>query len=302
MTWKVYLAHPESCRERVKHLKGSLEILGFQVIDPFEMLASLQSKFRQTRNPIFAKQIVECEKALIESCDLVIAYSPEPSFGKDMEILYGFNHNKPVYILTSREYANHPWLLSHGKVEISKETLINKLRPCRLALCGYMGSGKSTVAKILEAKYGFKRYSFASKLKEILRELYGVHKQHPRFREIAQAFADATLKIDPNVWVRLLCSRIDHENPWRVVVDDLRFVREAQAIKQRGFKIVRLVCPLSTIKKRNVSGFGSSTLNHPSETEHTKIVSDFTLNSDMPLEEFQVQLDSFMKHVLRVEP
>jgi hypothetical protein len=302
MTWKVYLAHPESYRERIKHLKRSLETLGFQVIDPFEKLASLQSKFRQNHNPIFAKQIVESEKAFIESCDFVVAYSSEPSFGKDMEILHGFNHKKPVYILTTKDYANHPWLVSHGTIVTSERALLNKLKPCRLALCGYMGSGKSTVAKILEAKYGFKRYSFASKLKEILRELYGVHKGHPKFRQIAQSFADATLKLDPYVWVRLLCSRIDHENPWRAVVDDLRFVHEVKALKQRGFKIVRVMCSLSTLKTRKVSGFCSSTLNHPSETEHTKIVADYTLNSDMPLEDFQVHLDDFMRYVLRVEP
>lgn len=298
---KVYLAHPETHRDQVKHLKGLLEGLGFKVVDPFEALASLQSKYKQSLNPLFAKQIVESEKALIETCDFVVAYSPEPSFGKDMEILYANINHKPTYILTSPEWASHPWLLSHGTVVTNEQALINKLRPCRLALCGYMGSGKTTVAKILEEKYGFKRYSFASKLKEILKELYGVDKAHPRFREIAQSFSDATLGIDPHVWVRLLVNKIDQEKPWRIVVDDLRYVREAQALKQRGFIIVRLKCSLTTLKKRDINGFCSTTLNHPSETEHTKIVSDHVLDTDMPLEDFTVQLDNFMKNVLKVE-
>ncbi|MDI6715314.1 MAG: AAA family ATPase [Thermodesulfovibrio sp.] len=298
---KVYLAHPESYREKVKHLRGLLEGLGFKVIDPFETLANLQSKYRQNHNPLFAKQIVESEKEFIESCDFVVAYSPQPSFGKDMEILHGFNHGKPVYILTSPEWANHPWLVSHGIVVTNEQTLVNKLRPCRIALCGHMGSGKSTVAKFLEEKYGFKRYCFAWKLKEILKELYGIDKEHSRFREIAQSFADGTLNIDPYVWVRLLCSRIDQEKPWRCVVDDLRYVREAQALKQRDFIIVRLKCSLSTLQNRSPSGFCSTTLNHPSETEHTKIVSDYTLSTDMGLEDFSMQFDNFMKTVLRVE-
>jgi dephospho-CoA kinase len=301
VTWKVYLAHPETHRERCKHLRKLLEELGFKVIDPFEALDRLQSKYRQTHNPLFAKQIVESEKTLIESCDFVVAYSPEPSFGKDMEILWANINHKPTYILTSSEWAGHPWLLSHGVVVTNKQALINKLRPCRIAFCGFMGSGKSTVAQILEMKYGFKRYSFASKLKEIIKELYNVDKNHPNFRIIAQSFADATLRIDPYTWIRFLCSRIDQENPWRCVVDDLRFVREAQALKQLGFTIVRLKCSLSTLKKRNPSGFCSTTLNHPSEIEHKKIVSDYVLDTDMDLEDFSIHLDNFMKNVLRVE-
>lgn len=297
----VYLAHPETHRSQVKRLKSKLEGLGFKVIDPFETLANLQCKYRQAHNPLFAKQIVESEKELIESCDFVVAYSPEPSFGKDMEILWANINHKPTYILTTSEWANHPWLLSHGIVVTDEQTLINKLRPCRIALCGYMGSGKSTLAQILEQKYGFVRYSFASKLKEILKELYGVDKSDSRFREVAQKFADSTLQINPYTWIRLLVNRIRQENPWRCVVDDLRFIREAQALKQLGFIIVRLKCPISTLKKRNPNGFCSTTLNHPSEIEHTKIVSDYELNTDMPLEDFSLQLDNFMKKVLKVE-
>ncbi|MDH7506545.1 MAG: AAA family ATPase [Candidatus Thermoplasmatota archaeon] len=298
---KVYLAHPETHRKEGKYLGGLLEGLGFTVINPFEALANLQSKYRQTHNPFFAFKIVESEKILIESCDVVVAYSPEPSFGKDMEILWANIAHKPTYILTTTQWANHPWLVTHGTIVTSEQSLINKLRPCRIALCGYMGSGKTTVAQILKEKYNFKIYSFAQKLKEILKELYGVSKEDSRFRDIAQNFADGTLKIDPYTWVRFLCSRIDMEKPWRCVVDDLRFMREAEALKQRGFIIVRLKCGLSTLKKRNPSGFSLSTLKHPSEIEHTKIVSDYELNTDMSLEDFTVQLDSFMKNVLGVE-
>lgn len=301
MTWKIYLAHPETCRDQVKHLRGLLEGLGFKVIDPFETLANLQCKYRQSHNQIFAKEIVESEKALIASCGFVVAFSPQPSFGKDMEILWANINHKPTYILTNPEWVNHPWLLSHGKVVTNEQALINKLRPCRIALCGYMGSGKTTVAKFLEEKYGFKRYSFASKLKEVLKELYGIDKNYPKFRETAQSFAGATLKIDPHVWIRFLVNRIDQENPWRCVVDDLRFVREAQALKQRGFIVVRLECSLSALEKRNVSGFCNTTLKHPSEIEHTKIVSNHTLNSNMPFKDFQIQLERFMQNILEVE-
>lgn len=47
-----------------------------------------------------------------------------------------------------------------------------------LCLCGYIGSGKSTIANELVENYGFNKLSFASKMKEELSKYYNVPIEH----------------------------------------------------------------------------------------------------------------------------
>ncbi len=133
----------------------------------------------------------------------------------------------------------------------------NKTKPLLIGLTGYAGSGKDTLADIMTRDYGFKRLSFADKLKDILADLYGV----PR-----QIFDDRTLKNEPcrelgwktpreaaqligtegfrnlirrDTWVDFVMRQVDQglnspDNPGGIVITDVRFPEEFNAVAEQG--------------------------------------------------------------------
>jgi hypothetical protein len=140
-------------------------------------------------------------------------------------------------------------------------------RPVRLiGLTGAAGSGKSTVAAMLERTHGFHRMKFASPLKAMLRELLimldcpeeelddhieGALKEEPcKYLDgRTPRLAMQTLGTEwgrncmgKNFWVNLAEERVMRVLGCggRIVFDDVRFMNEAGMIAGLGGKIVRL--------------------------------------------------------------
>jgi hypothetical protein len=141
-----------------------------------------------------------------------------------------------------------------------------------LGLIGKKRSGKDTFAAPLLAEFGFHRVAFADPLREAAlrldpwvgpastpgdlrlayRRLSGVvaelgwerAKDHvPGVRETLQRLGtDVVRELDPDLWVRAALAQID-ERPWGVVVTDVRFPNEADAIRDRGGILVRITRP-----------------------------------------------------------
>jgi len=147
----------------------------------------------------------------------------------------------------------------------------------RIALTGKMGSGKSTASHFLE-DYGFKCFSFASKLKELATDLF---KMEGKDRELLQRFGSAMREIDRDVWARYLVENIEANCPietCRAVVDDLRYLNEAELLKKHGFVLVRLICLDDENRIRWLKDKGTLVgENHPSETEQDSIEVDFEI-------------------------
>ena len=124
-----------------------------------------------------------------------------------------------------------------------------------IGIGGRAGSGKSTVAGFL-AHYGFQEVTFAETLKAGVRLVFGLEEEetdgsfkevvNPRLgrtpREIMQRFGDACREIYPRVFVDQVRRRI-YARPGRVVVSDVRFENEANALKNMGARLVRLERP-----------------------------------------------------------
>lgn len=137
-----------------------------------------------------------------------------------------------------------------------------------IGLIGKIGSGKDTAATLLMLDHGYQRVAFADPLKEMVREAdpivgyepagYGpipIHltdvlrrmsfeqakREYREVRRSLQRIGQGARKIDPDFWVRLALLRIN-ELPAGVpvVVSDVRYPNEADALRARGFVLVRV--------------------------------------------------------------
>lgn len=150
-----------------------------------------------------------------------------------------------------------------------------------IGLAGYAQSGKDTFASILVEKYGFTRLAFADKVRELaleirpsLRTPYGVEdwdelKKEESVRELLQDLGLGVRKvIGSNTWVDLVMEQIidDEQN---VVITDVRFPNEVQAIKAAGGKVGRISRP------------GVNAVNdHYSEHALANVALDFAIEND----------------------
>ena len=158
-----------------------------------------------------------------------------------------------------------------------------------IAICGPAGSGKSTLARHYFSHLGYQVKAFAEPIKEMLRTflkyqalddamidrmLYLDLKETPSeyFRGKTPRHALQTLGtewgrdlIDPKLWVTAWEHSIQGKD--RVLVDDLRFLSEAQKIKDLGGYIIKL------------SREGVSSGTHPSEREYLLIQEDLHIDN-----------------------
>jgi hypothetical protein len=115
---------------------------------------------------------------------------------------------------------------------------------------GKIGAGKSWLTRQLCSKYGYAPVSFASSLKEDLLNMgfsYGdlyVEKPEP-IRKLMQVYGQARRYQDPNYWLHRgmgQAQALQAMIPGVVVVfDDVRFINEADAIRDAGGVIIRVV-------------------------------------------------------------
>jgi len=146
----------------------------------------------------------------------------------------------------------------------------------KIGLSGHAGSGKSTIAQQLVEHYGFKRYSFATKLKEICKDLFPEILALPKaeHRWLLQTVGTEMFRsIDDKVWVKYLLRQMEGG---KVVVDDVRFKNEAEALREAGFKTI-LVDRDAELRR----GWGYNVNDsHQSEKEIDEIEFDYVLLND----------------------
>ncbi|MFE7315149.1 hypothetical protein ACFU7T_19020 [Streptomyces sp. NPDC057555] len=166
-----------------------------------------------------------------------------------------------------------------------------------IALMGKARSGKDTIAERLVHRWSFTRVAFADPLKgaalrinpliptacnvlvrlnALVRDVgWEYAKDHyPEVRRTLQHAGQAVRDLDPDFWVHLAMDKVGAADSWSmpVVVTDCRHPNEVEALRNRGFVLVRVVRP----------GAATAT-SHESETaldafpEDVRIVNDGTV-------------------------
>lgn len=125
-----------------------------------------------------------------------------------------------------------------------------------IGLVGHIATGKTTIAKWLRNEYeveyhgemySFMRYAFGDHLKFLLQI-----SKIPQTRENMQNFGDAMRSWRPNIWVNYLKHCMDEDNWPFQVIDDVRFVNEAQFVLDRGGFLIGLITGPRTLYERVV--------------------------------------------------
>ena len=160
--------------------------------------------------------------------------------------------------------------------------------PQFVGLSGYARSGKDTVARFLVAGYGYRRIAFADRLKrfaatlypsvaEILNDAGGdweTAKDNPEVRRILQGVgAAARDHIGPDVWVTAALGSVRDDE--RIVVSDMRFINEADALAARGAVLFRIERPGT----RPINNHVSETALDQYDGFHAVLVNDSTFEA-----------------------
>jgi len=116
------------------------------------------------------------------------------------------------------------------------------------AIGGRMGAGKSTVAKwLIEERICNVKYGFAGSVREVASMLFpDIKKSSIRRRYVLQNIGAKMREIDSDVWVKKLLRELDwtyRPRPATVVIDDLRYPNEMEALLDRGCRIILLDIP-----------------------------------------------------------
>lgn len=175
-----------------------------------------------------------------------------------------------------------------------------------IGLSGYKGSGKTTLADKL-VRHDFFKVSFKDGLiaelmdtmPDVLRAMcyeYGtsldrLFRDKPVvMRALLQNYGTNLRRAEnPRYWVDKWVEKVANLPPrTNVVVDDVRFFNEAEAVREMGGVLIRV------IKEGQ-----RSTDPHQSEVEHTKINFDFTITA--PEGDVQTLYDGFDKAIQTIK-
>lgn len=118
-----------------------------------------------------------------------------------------------------------------------------------IALTGWSESGKDTVADILVANYGFKKYAIAGPLKDLCASLYGFPRELAETQEgkktawnvgyktktvreiLIETGAIDRARFGDSVYINEILKQITAEKPPAAVISDLRYSHELSALQ-----------------------------------------------------------------------
>lgn len=187
-----------------------------------------------------------------------------------------------------------------------------------IIICGKMATGKTTVAKYLESKYGYKRVAFADELKRLVDEIFYPHYLEEKVSEdcktkprtLLQEFGDSIRNIcynnfkDKDIWIKLLISNIkkikNQNEKTPIVIDDCRYINELNTFtKKYGYISIRMTTSQKIRMNRIMQRYGklpsNAELSHVSETEIDDLRVNYIIENNSSLIELYKEIDSIVE-------
>ena len=168
----------------------------------------------------------------------------------------------------------------------------------KIAIIGKMCSGKTTVANyLMKINNDFIKLSFADKVKEIAKDLFGMEKKD---RKLLQMIGTKMREIDQDIWAKYTANKTNLSE--FVIIDDLRYKNEFDILRINGFKIIKLKISndlqLNRLKKEYPDTWKehSSNCSHQSEIEIDSIDEkniDLIINVDEKINELFKIIENF---------
>lgn len=176
--------------------------------------------------------------------------------------------------------------------------------PTLIGLCGAARAGKSTAASFLTEHMGYQEYSYAGPIRTFMRDLLNVDvntyenikdKPHALLGGNTPRYAMQTLgtewgrnTLSDTLWIDVCMNKVNsalHRHGTSVVVSDVRFPNEAEAIRAAGGKIIQIL---------RAGGPGIQDNQHVSENGIPQHMIDTIIINDGSLEDFKIQLIKYI--------
>lgn len=186
-----------------------------------------------------------------------------------------------------------------------------------IGICGKKQHGKDTIARILEARYGFRVRHFADPLKTICAAVFGLNNEqlHGRNKEVRDNFWGTTPRaimqvvgtdlfrnelarhmpeVGHNIWIRSFAKT--YESDVNTVIADVRFTNEYEWIKRVGGIVIRVNRP------GLVNTDGSSVIHnyhdrHESENSLDEFESDYVIENSHCFAHLETEIEKIIsKH------
>lgn len=183
----------------------------------------------------------------------------------------------------------------------------------KLALCGKIRSGKSTVAEYIAEQYEFTCFAFADEMKRLLHALYPNIPRDPKPRRAYQVFGEGMRKLDlpdaPTVWVDYCLRMVDTHIWWHrevddrganVLITDLRTKEEYERLRKEGFSIIRVSAPDDVRIGRALEAGDDFTIHdlaHPTEIALNSFEVDYQIVNDGTVDELKRKVDEMMEAI-----
>lgn len=106
-----------------------------------------------------------------------------------------------------------------------------------IGLVGQISSGKGTVAKYIEEKYGAKTYRFSTMLRDVLNRMY-IDINRNNMQEISTFFRQ---KFGEDLMAKVITEDVKKENNNLVIVDGVRRMADIKYLQElENFHLVRI--------------------------------------------------------------
>jgi hypothetical protein len=178
----------------------------------------------------------------------------------------------------------------------------------KIGIVGRKGHGKDTAADTLVRIFKYERVAFADPIKEMLHVGLGISRDvlwgpdsvknvdDPAWgvsvRRMMQTLGTewGRTHVHPDLWIRLALDRHiparERAGQEHFVVSDVRYVNEAEKLRDAGFHILKIVRP----------GYGDDTDLHTSETEVDAIQPNFLIRNEGTLDDLATAVIRYAEH------